>query len=121
MSTKSPCQFPDSLHRVQLGAIGRQEVESNAVTVLFQPWRKRFRMMPPGIVDDDNHESVPAPMTKELLKEQEKRGSIEFLIQSSDKTSVGVTDSPENADALSSRCMKYDRIGILWRNPHGAS
>lgn len=78
-------------------------------------------MMPTGIVDDNNHEIAPAPMTKKLLQEQEKRRSIKLLIKESDEASVGVTDSAENADALSRRCMKHHRIGILWWHPHGAS
>lgn len=121
MSAKPPGEFPHTLHRVQFGTIGRQEIESNAVTVLIEPWLETFGMMPTGIVNDDNHETVPAPVTKKLYQERQKRLCVEFLTQRSHQAPIGVTDSSENTDALAGRRMKHDGIDILGRHPHGTT
>ena len=121
MSAKSPRQFPYSFDRIEFWAVRWQEVESNAVAVIVQPRLESIGMMPTGIVDNNNHNMILAPMTKKPLEEQEKTRSIEFLIQKGNKLSIGVADITENANALSGWCMKDHRIGILRGHPHGAS
>ena len=83
MSAKPPREFPHAFHWIQLGAIGRQEVESKVIAVLIEPWLETLRMVPTGIVKDDNHEPVLAPVTKQLYQERQKRLCIEFLAERS--------------------------------------
>jgi hypothetical protein len=88
MSAKPPREFPHAFHRIQLGTIGRQEVESKVVTMLIEPWLETLGMVPTGIVNDDSHETVLAPVTKQLYQERQKRLRIEFLAERSHQAPI---------------------------------
>lgn len=78
-------------------------------------------MMPASIVDNNNHQTMPPPMTEKLLEKSEKRVGIEFLTEEGDEAPIGVTDGPEDADTLTRRGVEQNRVGILWRYPHGTA
>ena len=77
--------------------------------------------MPAGIINDDNHETAPAPVSQKLSEERQKSDGVEFLAERSHQAPIGVPDCPENTNTLAGRRMKNDRIGILRWHPHGAT
>ena len=121
MSAKSPDQFPHPFYRIEIGAVGWQEIKANAIMMFIQPWFESLCMMPTSIVENNNHEMILASMTKKLLEKHEKGGSIEFFIQVSNQASVKVTDSSKNTDALARWGVKHDWIDVFRWYPHGAS
>lgn len=55
MSTKPPGQFPNSCHRVQLLAVRLQEIQCEAMGVVFPPFFMETSMMVSGVVCNDDH------------------------------------------------------------------
>jgi len=63
-------QLPDAFDRVEFRAVGRQEMQDEAVSDLLPPWGMKYRVMVFGIVDDD-HDLAAGPATG-CVKSSEK-------------------------------------------------
>ena len=44
-------------------------MKSNAVALLIEPCLEDFRVVPAGIVNDDNHEIAPASASQKVFEE----------------------------------------------------
>ena len=73
MGTLVTRQLPDTFYRIQVRAVGRQEVQLHNVSVLMQPRVQLPGMVPPRIVHDDKHLSILAAVAHELSQEQFER------------------------------------------------
>ena len=69
-------EFPYTFHRIQVRAVRWQEVQSHNMSVLVQPGLQLTGMVPPRVVHDDQHFTVPASVTYESFKEAFKRQRV---------------------------------------------
>jgi hypothetical protein len=88
--------------------------------MVFQPRLERFRMVPPCIVEDNDHLPTPSLVVQKLLQEGEKRVGRKPLSSHGDESPVGHAHRPEDRNTLSGRGMEYDRVHIFRWHPHGA-
>lgn len=79
MQTAAPGEFPHSLDRIQFGAVGRQEVQSEAMTgLLFSPAFVETSVVIFGIVgDDDDAAAGSGAGTSEVTEKAEEGFVIE--------------------------------------------
>ena len=89
--------------------------------MLLQPRLKLACVMPPCVIQNQDHLPTSVVMGQELLQETKKSLGRESIGLSGYQPSIGYTDGSEYCDTVPSRCMENDRIHILWRHPHGTS
>ena len=70
-------RFPDAFHRHELGRVGRQTVELDAVTVLAQPPFAVVVEIVARAVVDDQEDLAPVVTVHKLPQELEERRSVE--------------------------------------------
>lgn len=119
VGAKPARQLPDPFNGVELWAVGRQKSKAKHMLMVSQPRRERFCMVPPCIVEDNDHFPTPSLMAQKLLQEGEKRVGTKFLSSHGDESAVGHADRPEDCNTLSGRGMEYDRVHIFRWHPHG--
>jgi hypothetical protein len=120
VSAKSARQLPDPFYGVELWAVGRQEIKAKHMLMVSQPRLERFRMVPPGIVEHDDHLPTPSLVGQKLLQEGEKRVGTKPLSSHGDESPVGHAHRPEDRNTFAGRSMEYDRVHIFRWHPHGA-
>ena len=69
-------QFPDALHRVQVGAVRGQEVQPQLGAVFVEPGLQGSCVMPASVVDDDHQPARAASPAQQLPKEHLETVSV---------------------------------------------
>ena len=88
--------------------------------MVSQPRLERFRMVPPGIVEDNDHFPTPSLVAQKLLQEGEKRVGRKPLSSHGHKSSIGHAHRPKDRNTFAGRSMEYNRVHIFRWHPHGA-
>ena len=120
VSAHCSCEFPDTLYRVELRAVWRQEIEPDETLVFLQPRREKSCMMIACIIEYDHCEYAIALMSENLLQERQKRSSVERIGQTSCQVAVSVSDSSKDSNALSRGSMKDYWVNVFGRHTHYA-
>ena len=111
-------QFPYPLDRGELGAVGRQENESQHLPVFCEKRSQQLRVVVPGIVQDDDHPFPMGPMPEQLGKEVLESLGIEHFVHRMDKLSRVQAYCPEAGHRLPRGRVFQDRVLDLRRDPH---
>lgn len=123
MQAAAPHQFPNSLDRVELRAVGRQEVQTKVIHDFSPPGRVHVGMMITRIVDDDDY--LASRLTTDALEfAQEIPASprIEHAFgPRHHHFAVLEADRAEEADAFAGGGMKANWILHLGCNPQTAT
>jgi hypothetical protein len=120
MRTEMPRQLPDTLDGIEVGAIGRQKVESEKVTVTMEPRPKNQRKMEPSVIHRQDHPPIRTGVTKKQGQEFLERHGVEGFRLAGDQPSVGRTNGAENRHRLPGRSVKKHGISVFRGNPHDA-
>ena len=118
---ESPRKLPHALNGVEIGTVGRQEVQTYDILMGFKPWAEVLGVVPTGVVDDDDHPAVPTATADELFEKRQKRCRLKLLLSPYCQSSVPGTNRAKHADTLACWSMKHDRVCFLRRNPHDAT
>ena len=118
MGAQAPGEFPYPLDGIQIGAVRRQKVQAQDLTMLAQPRLEDSGMMPTCVVHENYHRALLSPVTYEPLQERLEALRIECLVLLCDETSVGHAHGAEYADTLSRRRVQHHGIHVLGRYPH---
>jgi len=111
-------QLPNPFDRVEIGTVGRKEIELQLEPMLGKPLVENKGMMMPGVIYDHDHLSIRASMTNEGAQKNLECLGIERLGRPGNQTPICWADRPEHRHRLVSWCMIKDRIGVFWGNPH---
>ena len=114
-------QLPNPLDGIEVGTVGRQEVERHPVLVLGEERLESGGMMVASVVQHQDHASAPAMLIEKLFQEGLEGLGVEFVGQPRDQTAFLDADRTEHPHALSSGRVKHDRIGFLGWDPHPAT
>ena len=120
VSPKSTRQLPNPFHGVKLRAVGRKKIKSEYVVMISQPRLKHLRMVPPGIIENNDHLPTPSLVAHKLLQKGERGLGTELLGSHGDESSVCDAHRPKDRDAFPGWGMEYNRVHILRWDPHGA-
>ena len=121
MSTLVPRELPHTFYRIQIRAIGWQEIQLHNVTVFMKPGLELPGMVPPRVVHDDKHRSIFPAVPHELFQEQLKGASVKGIGTARDEASVLNANRAEQRHTLAGGRVQQDRIRVFRRYPHGAS
>lgn len=69
VGAKSPGKFPNPFHNVQVGTVRRKEVKAQHGAMIFQPRFDKPGVMPTGIIQNNEHQFVPAVVAHQLFQE----------------------------------------------------
>ena len=114
-------EFPYALDRVQIGTVGREELQAYDVAMPAKPRTKRTGMVPSGVVQDDHHNAPPASPFQQVYQKRQKALRVECGGRHRQQPAVRRTDGTEHRHLLARRRMQQHRIGVFGRNPHGAA
>lgn len=122
MKAKSAGQLPDSLDRVEIRAVGWEEVQAEVSLVALAPVAMQQAMVVLGIVKDDGRRAVsPEGNTPQLTEESEEGLGVEALVLASvHQLAIAQPHSSKVSNALSRRMVQQHRVGNLGRHPHTA-
>ena len=123
METETAREFPNSLDRVEFGAVGREEVERESGQLLLSPGQVQTRTMILGVVadDDDVPASGRAGFTQELQKLPEAFAIEAVRFAAIKELAVSQSHGAEVSDATPGRVMIEDRILDFRRYPHATA
>lgn len=121
MGAETPGQLPNPFDRIEIGTVGRKEVELQSKTMLGEPSVKNHRAMMAGVIDNHDHLSTRSGMANEGPQENLECLGVEHLGRPGDKTPVGGADRSEHRHRLVGGCMVQDRISRFRGNPHDAA
>lgn len=123
MKTEPPREFPDALHRVQLGAVRRQEIKLESLGALLSPFPVKPSMMVSGIVGD--HHNAPSRSgggRPQRLEKLPAGNGIELIrLAPKEEPSVPQANGAKIADTVPARMVMQDRVLNFRRNPHPAA
>ena len=116
-------QLPDSFDRVELRAVGREEVEPELAGVAIPPRKVKSGMMVGGVVRDDDDPTVPTLSPLPELPEEGIAGRCVEGVRFApiDEAAIAKPDGAIVLDALARRVVKEHRVLHLGRNPHTTS
>ena len=63
MPTETPGRLPNPFDRIEIGAVGRKEIELQPKAMLVKPRLKNSGMVMPGVVCNHDYLSIRAGMT----------------------------------------------------------
>jgi hypothetical protein len=118
MRTKSSCQFPYPLYRVEFWTVRWQKIQAEKFPELSQKRIKCSCMMPTSIIQNQDDLLVSSFSMHKDLNESPEIFCVEFLYLKCRQPTIGRPDCTEKSNTLSSRCMQYHRVLFLWRYPH---
>jgi hypothetical protein len=118
VNTHFASQFPDSLNRIELRTIGRQEIKAQTFPMIPQPGLQRSSMMISGIVENNHHFLLREAVAKEMGQKYLKRLTVKIFPLLGYQFPVLQTDSPKHPNGLVRRCVPENGIFHLGRNPH---
>jgi hypothetical protein len=120
MRTETPRQFPNPFDRIEIGTVGRKEIELQPKAMLVKPRLKNNCIVMPGVVCNYDYLSIRAGMAnKDSQKSLECLG-VKGCHGERHEAAIGRTDSPEHRHRLAGRRVIKDGIGVFRRNPHDA-
>jgi len=90
------------------------------VALLTQVWGQGFGVMPSGVVENDHHSAVLAPVAQQPLQETLEVGRVERVGRHSRQPPIGHTHRPKDGDLLARRGMKHHGIDVFRGDPHDA-
>jgi len=119
----APSQFPNSLDRIQLRAVGRQIVQTKVVGVLFSPLLVQPGMMISRVVGDYNHSAPGSNAGAAKAFHERKEGqAIELVSFPAElKFSIPQPHRAEVSHTLPRGSVQQNRIPGLGWNPHLAA
>lgn len=118
MCTKTACKLPDSLNRIKLWTVRRQEQQLQSMPIFSKPRSQQFCVMPASIVHNNNHLAALTMSSEKTFQEPLKRICIKRLSTFGDKGAISNANRPQYPDMLSGRSMQRDRILNVRRYPH---
>ena len=121
MGTLVTRQLPDTFYRIQVRAVGRQEVQLHNVPVFMQPRMQLPGMVPPRVVHNDKHFSILAAVAHELFQKQFERRGVKRVGPAWNKASVLNTYRTEKGHAFARRRMQNNGVHVFRRYPHRAA
>ncbi len=123
MKAKTPNQLPDALNGIEIGAVGRQEVEGETGGTRLPPFAMKLRMMVAGIVRYHHHPTAsPSAGPFQLLEELPARLRIEALrFAALDEPTIVQTNGAKVTHALASRVVPEHGVAQLRWNPHATA
>lgn len=105
MGVESADEFPDPLDRIQIGTVGRQEIETEGIPVFPEPGLQGSCVMPASIVGH-NYDPSPLPLVPQnLAQEYQERFPGKRIDRETRHPAILHPNRPEDAYALSSRSM----------------
>jgi len=110
-------KFPNALDRIQVGAVGGQEVETHSGPPRGKKRAQRSSVVIARIVEDQNQATVARTMPQELAQELSERHGAESRLLQRNQLSVPEVHRSEQRPRLSRGSMEQHRVGILGRNP----
>lgn len=119
MNTQSPRQLPNPFNGVEVGAVGRQKIQTHYFAMAAQPGPQQPGVMPSCIVHDDDHDAALSFMPDKLAQERLERLGVETILLAGDQPPVANPHGPKHAHALARRRVKEPGVGVFGRNPHG--
>jgi len=123
METEPTREFPDALDWVQFGAVGRQEVQREALGALLPPLLVKSRVVISGIVRD--HHDAPSGSRggrPQRLEKLPAANGIELTrLAPKEEPSVPQANGAKIANAVPTRMVMQNRVLDFGRNPHPAA
>ena len=120
MDTKPARQFPDALGGVQFRAVGRQEIQAEALGFLLSPVPVQAGVMILGVVGNHHCPSRPARAGRtELLQELPAGQGVELPgLRPEEEATIAQADRSMVAHALAIGRVKQYRVAGFGRDPH---
>jgi hypothetical protein len=119
MSAKTACKLPDSLNRIKLWTIGRQEQQLQSMPIFSKPRSQQFCVVPASIVYNNNYLAAFTMSSEKTFQKLLKRVCIKRLSTFGNKGTISNANRPQYPDMLSGRSMQRDRILNVRMYPHG--
>jgi hypothetical protein len=123
METAAAREFPNALDRIQFRAVGRQEIQREALGALLPPLSVKSSMVVLGIVRDHHH--APRRSGGDRLQRLEKLpagNGIELTcLAPKEEPSVAQANGAKIANAVSAGVVVQDRVSDFGRHPHPAA
>jgi hypothetical protein len=116
-------QLPDTLDRIEFGAIRWHEFQRQMLPAFFSPMEMQLSMMILDVVEDqDNMAPSMTAGSSHLFEKGEERLPVEaFFLPAVDEFAVPDTHSAKVANAFAGGMVQKNRIGNFRRNPHPTS
>ena len=114
-------QLPDTLDRIQVRTVGREESTGEPLPVRGEKRLEQRGVMVPGIVQHENEPVVGAAMPEELAQEGAKRHRVELRRELGHELASPEMDGPEQGHGLPRRRVEQHGIRLLGRHPHDAA
>lgn len=111
-------QFPDPLDRIQVRAVGWQEVETDPGLARVKKGPEQSSVVIARVVDDQDHPTASRPMRQKLSQKLSEGHRAEGGFLHRDQLSVAEAHGTEERYRLSGGSMEQHRVRILGRNPH---
>jgi hypothetical protein len=123
METEPTREFPDALDGVQFGAVGRQEIQREALGALLPPLLVNPSVVVSGIVrDHHNTPSRSAAGRPQRFEELSAGNSIELTrLAAKEEPSVPQANGAKVANVVSARMVGQDWVLDFGRDPHPAA
>jgi hypothetical protein len=94
MCTKTACELPNSLNRIKLWTVRRQEQQLQSMPTFSKPKNQQFCVMPASIVYNNNHLAALTVSSEKTFQEPLKRICIERLSTFGDKGAISNANRP---------------------------
>jgi len=121
MGTQAARQLPNTFRRVQVWAVGRQEVQTQLWAMFFEPGPQVTGVMAASIVDHHHHlASGPIP-AQQVTEKGLKAYGVKPLCRLTGPAAVPGTNRSKERHTLAGGGVQYNRIDVLGRNPHGTA
>ena len=123
MQAQTPCQLPYSLDGIQVGTIGRKEVEFKMARLPEPPSLVEARVVIVGIVRDDHDPASGSTRgLPQLLHKAEECLFVEAIIfPSKNEPAILQTNRAEVAHTVTRRMVQQHRILDLRGHPHSTA
>ena len=123
MNTKPTREFPDALRRVQLRAVGRQEIQAETLRLLLSPIPVQSGVVIAGVVGNHYHLSIRVSAAgTQLLQEPPAGQGVELArLTPEEESAVAQADRSIVAHALAGGLVKQHGVLGLGRDPHPAA
>jgi len=123
MQPQAPDQLPDTLDRIEVRAIRRQEIKLEAADPSGAPVAMELGVVVFGVIGDDQHAAPRSGADALQLLEEVPAGlCVEALaLATEDEAPVVQAHGTKVTHTLAPRKMPDYRISNLWRYPHAAT
>ena len=121
MCAQPASQLPDTLHMIQFRTVSWQEFEPYKTVMFFQPGLKHIRMMPSRIIQNNNHLTTRAPVTKENFHESLEGFGVEAFRPACNEQAILGANGAKHPDTLAGWSMKHNRVHTPRWHPHLAT